>query len=146
MTARISRRRFLKTTAGALAFPYIVPRSVRGANAKLNIAGIGVGGKGETDVRYCAGENIVALCDADEARAAGTFKKFPGAKVYKDFRKMLDEMGKGIDAVTVSTPDHTHAVAAVAAMKLGKHVYCQKPLTRTIHEARVLLEVSREKK
>jgi predicted dehydrogenase len=146
MTHRVSRRRFLKTAAGAVAAPYILPRSVRGANAKLNIAGIGVGGKGEVDVSQCGGENIVALCDPDEVRAAAMVKKFPNAKVYKDFRKMFDEMGKSIDAVTVSTPDHTHAVASVAAMKMGKHVYCQKPLTRTIHEARVMLEVAREKK
>src|SRR2546428_2544619 len=146
MTNRLSRRRFLRTAAGAAAFPLILPRSVRGANAKLNVAGIGVGGKGETDVSCCDGENIVALCDPDEVRAATTMKKFPNAKVYKDFRKMLDEIGKGIDAVTVSTPDHTHAVAAVMAMKMGKHVYCQKPLTHTIHEARVMMETAREKK
>jgi len=146
MVKRLSRRRFLATGAAAAAFPLILPRSVRGANSKLNVAGIGVGGKGEVDVGFCAGENVVALCDPDEARAAGTIKKFPGAKVYKDFRTMLEEMGKGIDAVTVSTPDHTHAVASVLAMRMGKHVYCQKPLTRTIQEARVMLEVAREKK
>ncbi len=146
MSTRISRRRFLAQSSAAAAFPYIIPRSVRGAGEKLNIAGIGVGGKGEVDVGFCAGQNVVALCDPDDARAAGTVKKFPGAKVYKDFRKMLEEMGKGIDAVTVSTPDHTHAVAAVMAMKMGKHVYCQKPLTRTISEARMMLEVAREKK
>jgi len=146
MTRPLSRRRFLAQGAAAAAFPYIIPRSVRGAAEKLNIAGIGVGGKGEVDLGFCAGQNVVALCDADEARAAGTIKKFPNAKVYKDFRKMLEEMGKSIDAVTVSTPDHTHAVAAVMAMKMGKHVYCQKPLTRTISEARVMLEVAREKK
>jgi len=141
----MNRRKFLKSSA-VLAFPLILPRSVRGANEKLNVAGIGVGGKGEVDVNHCAGENIVALCDADEARAAVTIKKFPGAKVYRDFRKMLDEMGKGIDAVTVSTADHAHAVIAVRAMKLGKHVYCQKPLTRAIYESRVMMEVAREKK
>jgi predicted dehydrogenase len=141
----MNRRRFLKSSA-ALAVPFIIPRSVRGANEKLNVAGIGVGGKGEVDVAHCAGENVVALADVDEARAATTIRKFPGAKVYRDFRKMLDELGKGIDAVTVSTADHTHAVAAVRAMRMGKHVYCQKPLTRAIYESRVMREVARERK
>ncbi len=141
----MNRRRFLKSSV-ALAFPLILPRSVRGANGKLNIAGIGVGGKGEVDVSHVAGENVVALCDVDEARGATTIRKFPGAKVFRDYRKMLDEMGKGIDAVTVSTADHTHAVVAVRAMKLGKHVYCQKPLTRAIYESRVMMEVARERK
>jgi predicted dehydrogenase len=142
----LTRRKFLKTSAATVAFPHIIPRSVLGAGEKLNIAGIGVGGKGEVDLGFCASQNIVALCDPDEARAAGSIKKYPGAKIYKDFRKMLDEMGKSIDAVTVSTPDHTHAVAAVMAMRMGKHVYCQKPLTRTIFEARTMLQVAREKK
>ena len=146
MTSRISRRRFLGTGLAAAAAPLLLPRSVRGANEKLNIAGIGVGGKGEVDTGFCSGENLVALCDVDESRAANTLKKFPNAKIYKDFRRMLEEMGKGIDAVTVSTPDHTHAVAAVMAMKMGKHVYCQKPLTHTIHEARVMMQTAREKK
>jgi len=151
MTNRMNRRRFLKN-AGATGIGFWIAgcagemRRTKSPNEKLDVAGIGVGGKGEVDVGQCAGENIVALCDADEARAAGTIKKFPKAKIYRDFRKMFDEMGKGIDAVTVSTPDHTHAVAAVMAMKLGKHVYCQKPLTHTIHEARVMLAVARETK
>jgi predicted dehydrogenase len=139
----ISRRRFLQSAA---AVPLLLPRSVRGADAKLNVAGIGVGGKGAVDIGFCAGENVVALCDVDERQAAAAMKKFPGAKFFRDFRKMLDEMGGSIDAVTVSTPDHTHAVAASMAMKLGKHVYCQKPLTKSIHEARSLLELVRRKK
>ena len=125
----VSRRTFL---AGAAAFPYIIPASVRGANEKLNVAGIGVGGKGYRDLTGCAGENIVALCDPDANRAAGTFTKFPRAKRYRDFRKMIEEE-KGIDAVTISTPDHVHAVVAVMAMKLGKHVYGQKPLTHDVY-------------
>ena len=148
MANRITRRRFLKTGAagaGSLAFPTLLPRSVRGANDRLNVAGIGVGGKGEVDVRGCEDENIVALCDVDEKRAARTIKKYPGAKVYKDFRVMLEKEGKHLDAVTVSTADHTHAVAAVMAMKMGKHVYCQKPLTHSVTEARVMARVAREK-
>lgn len=114
-------------------------------NEKLNIAAIGVGGKGASDVDSVATESIVALCDVDDAVAAGTFKKYPNARRYKDFRKML-ETEKSIDAVMVATPDHTHAVASVMAMKMGKHVYCQKPLTHTVSEARVMMETARRYK
>ncbi|MGE3779370.1 MAG: Gfo/Idh/MocA family protein, partial [Pirellulaceae bacterium] len=105
------------------------------------VAGIGVGGKGAGEVKDVteAGGTFVALCDVDQRRAAETFVNFPQAKVYRDFRVML-EKEKGIDAVTVSTPDHTHAVAALMAMSLGKHVYCQKPLTHSIYEARRMAE------
>ena len=138
---RWSRRNFLKTAtlaSGAVVFG--VPTLLRGANlnSKLNIASIGVMGKGQSDTDHCASENIVALCDVDSARCAPQLKKYPNAKFYQDFRKMFDEMGKGIDAVTVSTPDHFHAIAESAAMQLGKHVYGQKPLTQTIYEARYL--------
>ena len=92
------------------------------------------------------GNNLVALCDVDPKRAGNIYQKHPAAKRYQDFRKMFDEMEKGIDAVLVATPDHTHAVAAVAAMKLGKHVYCEKPLTRTVHEARVMRETAARQK
>ena len=112
----------------------------------MNIAGIGVGGKGASDVANVDSENIVALCDVDENNAAGTFKKYPQAKRYKDFRVMLEKEGRHIDAVTVSTPDHMHAPAAVMAMKMRKHVYCQKPLTHTVYEARVMAEVARKYK
>jgi predicted dehydrogenase len=124
------------------------PRSVRGvpANEKLNIAGIGVAGRGGDDIQGVAGENLVALCDVDDAHAAKTFEKFPAAKRYKDFRKMLDEIHSQIDAVVVGTPDHTHAPAAVMAMKLGKHCYCEKPLAHTVYEARTLAEIARDKK
>ncbi len=88
------------------------------------------------------GNNLVAFCDVDSKRAGDIYQKHPAAKRYQDFRKMFDEMEKQIDAVLVATPDHTHAVAAVAAMKLGKHVYCEKPLTRTVHEARVMRETA----
>ena len=135
---KISRRSFLATAASSLAFTYI-PKSVWGANDRFYLAGIGVGGKGAGEVKDLtrAGGTFVALCDVDEIRAGRTFKGFPSAKRYKDFRIML-EKEKGIDAVTVSTPDHTHAIASMMAMSLGKHVYCQKPLTHSIYEARIM--------
>jgi predicted dehydrogenase len=149
---RISRRRFLQGTAAAAAFT-IVPRHVlaqAGTNApsdKLNIACIGINGMGSGDVHSVAGGNtIVALCDADWKYGAKTFEDFPNAKKYKDFRKMFDEMDKQIDAVTVSTPDHNHAVAAMAAIKRGKHVHCQKPLAHSIYEIRQLMKAAREHK
>ncbi|HUR46913.1 MAG TPA: Gfo/Idh/MocA family oxidoreductase, partial [Candidatus Saccharimonadales bacterium] len=128
-----------------LSFPFISTRNVLGANSRLNIAAIGAGGKGEVDVNGCSSENIFALCDVDENNAAKTFKKFPNAKRYKDFRVML-EKEKSIDAVTVSTPDHMHFPAALMAMKMRKHVYCQKPLTHTVEEARILTEAARKYK
>jgi len=121
----------------------VVPGKVS-PNEKLNIAGIGVGGKGKDDIFSCRRENIVALCDVDWDQAGEAFYRLPNAKQYKDYRKMLDEMGDQIDACTISTPDHTHAPAAYTAMKLGKHVYVQKPLTHTIAEARLLEKVARE--
>ena len=142
---RWTRRDFLKATSlatGAVAFG--VPTLLRGANlnSKLNIACIGAMGKGQSDTDHCAGENIVALCDVDAARCVEQLKKYPTAKFFQDYRKLLDELGKGIDAVTVSTPDHFHAIAASAAMRLGKHVYCQKPLVQTIYEARYLRDLA----
>ena len=113
-------------------------------NEKLNIAGIGVGGMGSGDVMGCKSENIVALADVDWERAAETFYKLPEAKQYKDYRVMLEEMDGQIDAVTVSTPDHVHAPAAYMAMKMGKHVRVQKPLTHTIAEARLLRDTAAE--
>jgi predicted dehydrogenase len=116
-------------------------------NEKVNFACIGVGGKGESDSND-AGRlgNVVAICDVDEGTLAKAGQRFPNAKRYTDFRKMLEEMDKSIDAVTVSTPDHCHAVAAATAMKMGKHCFCQKPLTHSIWEARRLQEIAREKK
>jgi predicted dehydrogenase len=135
-TGKFNRRRFLGSAASAFAFTYI-PSRVFGANERLHVAGIGVGGKGAGDIRDLAdvGCNIVALCDVDQRRAADTQQAFPRAKTYTDFRRMLEQQ-TDIDAVTVSTPDHTHAVASIMAMKLGKHVYCQKPLTHSVYEAR----------
>ncbi|HNR32420.1 MAG TPA: Gfo/Idh/MocA family oxidoreductase, partial [Candidatus Hydrogenedentes bacterium] len=122
----------------------VVPRKYS-PNERLNIAGIGVGGMGHGDIMGCRSENIVAVCDVDWLQAAGAFNDLPNAKRYKDYRKMLDEMGDEIDACTVSTPDHTHAPAAYYAMMLGKHVRVQKPLTHTIAEARLLRRVAEEK-
>jgi hypothetical protein len=147
LTGALSRRHFIKTTtfaAGAVAFGVPTLLRAQNLNSKLNVAAIGASGKGASDTDCCNTENIVALCDADSKRAAGQLEKYSGAKFYQDFRKMLDEMGKGIDAVTVSTPDHFHAIAASHAMRLGKHVYVQKPLTQTIYEARHLHKLAQE--
>lgn len=136
---RITRRHFVATAAASsFAFTYL-PRHVWGANDRFYVAGIGVGGKGAGEVNDVtnAGGTFVALCDVDEDRAGKTFQSHPDAKRYTDFRIML-EKEKGIDAVTVSTPDHIHAIASLTAMSMGKHVYCQKPLTHTIQEARLM--------
>src|ERR1041385_834636 len=148
MKTNISRRSFLSKSARAAAGLLILRNSrlalAYEANSKLNIAGIGVGGqgRGSLDAFHGMGNNLVALCDVDAKRAGDIYQKHPGAERYQDFREMFDQMEKKIDAVLVATPDHTHAVAAVAAMKLGKHVYCEKPLTRTVHEARVMRETA----
>ncbi|MCD6338364.1 MAG: Gfo/Idh/MocA family oxidoreductase [Verrucomicrobia bacterium] len=142
-----SRREFLRTAslatgAATIGFPQIL--LAQGALNKLNIAQIGAGGKGASDTDCCASENIVALCDADRNQAAGQLRKYPKAKYYQDFRKMLDEIGKSLDAVIVSTPDNLHAAAASLAMRMGKHVYVQKPLTCSVYEARYLRHLARE--
>ncbi len=149
----VSRRCFLRTAGVAAAAFTIVPRHVIAASGttppseKLNIAGIGVGGQGASDMDGVArNNNIVALCDVDSRHSAGTFAKFSNAKSYRDFRKMFDEMEKEIDAVVVATPDHTHAVAAMAAIKRGKHVYCEKPLAHSIYEVRQLMKAAQEHK
>ena len=150
MKSAMSRRDFLASTAAVAAFT-IVPRHVLGGpgytppSEKLNIAAIGAGGKGAGDIGAVSSENIVALCDVDDKKAAATFEHYPKAKKYRDFRKML-EKEKNIDAVIVATPDHTHAVAAMMAIKMGKHVYCEKPLTYSIYEARELAKAAREAK
>jgi len=153
MKKEISRRTFFIGSAGAalVAGSAASRKAVAkedapvSANEKLNIAAIGSGGKGGGDISSVSRENIVALCDVDDERAAGTYKKFPKATRYKDFRVML-EKEKGIDAVIIATPDHTHAVAAMACMELGKHVYVEKPMTHTIAEARKLTETARQYK
>jgi predicted dehydrogenase len=150
--AAITRRHFLGAAGTTLATVTIVPRhAVAGSgetppSEKLNIAGIGVGGQGRGDLELVSSQNIVALCDVDTRRAGGTFQRYPQAKVYHDFRKMFDEMEKQIDAVVVATPDHTHAVAAMAAIRRGKHVYCEKPLAHSVHEVRQLMKAAQEHK
>ncbi len=145
----LTRRSFVQTGAAAstLGFPAIVPSCVLGGpNApsnKLNIAGIGVGNQGRGNIRACRRENIVALCDVDHKFAAKAFKDHPDAKRYQDFRVMLDEH-KDLDAVVIATPDHTHAAIAMAAMTRGLHVFCQKPLTHDISEARLLAKTAKE--
>jgi predicted dehydrogenase len=147
----VSRRQFLSSTAALATAFTIVPRFVLGGvrnippSEKLNIAGIGVGGRGADNLDAVSGENIVALCDVDRQRAAPTFKRYPKAKTYADFRKMLEER-KDIDAVIVATPDHIHAPATMMAIKMGKHVYCEKPLTHSIYEARMVAQAAREHK
>ncbi len=150
-----SRRNFLKTTTMAAAGFIILPRHVLGGRGytapsdRLTIASIGVGGKGESDIAnfYKSGKaDIAFLCDVDDKRAAKTVATFPKAKYYKDWRQMLDKESKNFDAVSVSTPDHTHAVAAISAMQLGKHVYVQKPLTHDVFEARALTNAAKKYK
>lgn len=148
---KTSRRQFLRDAVGTATAFTIVPRDVLGAgqkppSEKLNIACIGVGGRGGDNVGGVSRENIVALCDVDMRRAGKAIENHPSAKQYRDFRKMLDEMDSKIDAVAVSTPDHTHAVACMAAIKRGKHVYCEKPLAHSIYEIRELMKAAREHK
>jgi predicted dehydrogenase len=143
MARRLNRRKFLQTGVAAgvgfWAAGGVTPADSKDANSKLQIACIGVGGKGSSDTDD-AGNNgdIVALCDIDDKHLDAKAKKFAKAQKFNDFRKMFDALGSKIDAVTVSTPDHTHAVAAMMAIKHKKHVYCQKPLTHTVYEARQL--------
>ncbi len=148
---KVTRRGFMGAAAGVAAFT-VVPRSVLGGagqtppSEKLNIAGIGVAGRGADDLHELESQNIVALCDVDWRHAAGTFKRYPNAKRYKDFREMLDKEDKNIDAVVVATADHCHAPASLAAIRRGKHVYCEKPLTHTVYEARLMAEEARKYK
>ena len=146
-----TRRTFLKRAAVATAAFQVVPGHVLGLNGqtppsrKLNVAGIGVGGMDGNNIKNCSDENIVALCDIDTNYAAHTFKEYPGAKVYTDFREMLDKQ-KDIDAVVIATPDHSHAYIAMACMRAGKHVYVQKPMAYSVFEARAMTEAAREHK
>jgi len=154
MKGNSSRRNFIKNASLAGAGFFIVPRHVLGRgfiapSDKLNVAGIGAGGKGEDDLSEFAKSpkvNIVAFCDVDDRQAVNSRKSFPKANYYKDFREMLDKEKNNIDACSISTPDHTHAVATIAAMQLGKHVYTQKPLTHDIYEARALTEAAKKYK
>jgi hypothetical protein len=141
----LSRRQFTSRSALAALSAAIVPRRVLGAEApsdKLSIAAVGVGGMGASNLKACEGERIVALCDVDSAYAAKTVALYPQARFYRDYRVML-EKEKGLDAVVIATPDHTHAVITMAALQAGKHVFCQKPLAHTVFEARRVTEAAR---
>ncbi|HOW64745.1 MAG TPA: Gfo/Idh/MocA family oxidoreductase [Candidatus Paceibacterota bacterium] len=145
----LNRRGFLARGAAITAGLSVIPGHVLGLNGanpaseRINLAGIGVGGQGASDLNSLSSQNIVALCDVDWNHAAGTFKRFPQAKRHKDYRKMLEEQ-KDIDAVVVATPDHVHAFATLMALKLGKPVYCEKPLTHSVWEARQVAEATRK--
>ena len=146
----ISRRDFLKTGAMALAGITIAPSSILGMSHghvspsdKLNIAAVGIGGMGHANINKVKGtENIVALCDVDWKYAKRVFDEFPKAKKYWDYRKMYEEMGKSIDGVIIATADHTHAIITADAMTMGKHVFCQKPLTHSVYESRLLTKLA----
>ncbi len=148
---KFTRRQFLRSTTLSTTAFMVLPGALlglRGAtspNEKMNIAGIGIGGQGASDLSNMESENIMALCDVDQAHAAHVFKKYPQAKQFTDYRKMLDEM-KDIDGVVVATPDHLHAFVAMEALRHGKHVYCEKPLTHSVWEARQLAKAAREAK
>ncbi len=151
MSRRTNRRQFIQQTSlagiGFWVAGGVTLGAAKAANEKLNIAGIGIGGKGDSDINQAGNHgNVVAICDIDDNTLNKKAARFPKAKKYNDFRKMFDEMGKSIDAVTVSTPDHTHAAASMMAIKMGKHVYCQKPLTHTVREARELRLAARKYK
>ena len=150
MPTRTNRRRFLQTTA-ATGVGFWVAGGLQAAeskspNERIAMASVGIGGKGSGDSADAGGSgDMVAICDIDTKRLEGAQKRFPKAKVFTDFRKMLEEMEESIDAVTVSTPDHTHAPAGLMAMRMGKHCFCQKPMTHSIYEARLMGQVAREK-
>jgi predicted dehydrogenase len=144
---RINRRRFLYSSAAlSAATLFAAPSLLRGRdlNGKLNIGMIGLGGKSGDNLKGVAGENVVALCDVDGASLDRIAAQYPQATKHRDFRRLLEQ--KDMDAVVVTTPDHIHAVASVAAMKLGKHVYCEKPLTHSVWEARELRKAARQYK
>jgi predicted dehydrogenase len=145
---RISRRHLLSAGAaglGAFALPAVA--ASRSPNEKLQVAVIGVGGmRGGEHLSAVARENVVALCDVDARILAGAAARFPKARTFADFRKMFDAVHRQIDAVVISTPDHTHAAAGMAAMRLGKHCYCEKPLAHSVYEARQMARIAREKK
>ena len=148
---QITRRRFLRGAALSTAALTLVPGAFPGLRAaaapgeKLNLAGIGIGGQGAFDLEQLKSENIVTLCDVDKAYAAKTFKQYPDARQFTDYRQMLDQV-KEIDGVVIATPDHHHALAAMEAIRRGKHVYCEKPLTHSVWEARHLSEAARAAK
>ncbi|MBQ5395488.1 MAG: Gfo/Idh/MocA family oxidoreductase [Alistipes sp.] len=149
MSKKLSRADFLKSTAAGAAAMTIVPNSVMGAalghkapSDKLNIAGIGIGGRGASVLKDLEQENIVALCDTDWAYSKHIFERYPKAKRFYDWREMYDKIGSEFDAIMCATADHTHAIIASEAMNLGKHVYCEKPLTHSVYESRLLTKLT----
>ncbi len=148
MPTRFTRREILKRStlvaAGSLAYWHHSPAKGQSPNEKLNIACVGLGNQGNANLQKVSGQNIVALCDVDDTRTAKYAKRFPKAGRFADFRVMFDKMQKQIDAVVVTTPNHTHAPIALTAMKQGKHCYCEKPLTHSIHESRLLAQAASE--
>lgn len=145
----LTRRELIRNSAiaaaGAVVFPHVVlGASKQSANGRVNVAFVGAGGRGKNNIQALAGENIVALCDVDDERASEMRAEFPKAKAFKDYRVMLDQMGNEIDAVVITTPDHMHYPIAMWAIANGKHVYCEKPLTRCIWEARDLRRAASE--
>ena len=146
-----TRRHFLTSTSAIAAGAWIAPRFAIGrpglsANSRVNLAFIGVGGRGALNLQGLSAENVVALCDVDDLNAAESFNAHPKAARFRDFRQMLDKIGKEIDAVVVSTPDHTHFAATMASMELGKHVFCEKPLAHTVREARTMKKAAQHYK
>ncbi|MDD4921243.1 MAG: Gfo/Idh/MocA family oxidoreductase [Bacteroidales bacterium] len=153
MPAQMSRRNFLKAGSLAAVGLTVVPSTVLGKkfghtapSDKLNIVGVGVGGRGFSVLKGMESQNIIGLCDVDWKYSDRVFKHFPNAKKYYDYRKMYEELGKSIDAVMVATPDHTHALVAAEAIMMGKHVYCEKPLTHTVYESRLLTNLTKKYK
>ncbi len=154
MSKSLSRREVLKQTTlatglvtlgGVWAEPSSAQKKPKSPNSKLNIACVGAGGQGASDIQQVSHENIIALCDVDERRAANTFNQYSDVRKFQDFREMLDKMHKEIDAVVVSIPDHNHAVVTSLALHMDKHVYCQKPLTHNVSEARYITELAKKK-
>jgi len=149
-SAQFTRRSFLAGATTGVTALSLLPASVLGLNGaespnnKLNIAAIGLNNQGGSDLQGMTSENIVALCDVDTRFSGKHSAQFPGAKQYQDYRKMFDEMGKEIDAVLIATPDHWHAAMALRAMKMGKHVYCEKPLAHSVYEVRAMVKTARE--
>src|SRR5437762_13879996 len=149
MKNTLTRRKFLQQTTVSATGLWLIGRPAAfgrtlSPSDKLNLGVIGVSGRGGEDLREVSSQNIVALCDVDDNHLQAAAQKHPQAKTYNDFRRLIDQ--KDIDAIVIGTPDHTHAVAAVAAIKSGRHVYCEKPLTRTISEARFVTELARKHK
>ena len=142
MAKEMSRRSFLKKGAAAAIGLAVVPSTVLGKkfghtapSDKLNILGVGIGGRGASVLKGLESQNIIGLCDVDWKYAEHVFQRYPAAKRYNDYRRMYDEMLKSADAVMVATADHTHAIIAADAITAGKHVYCEKPLTHTVYES-----------